>query len=178
MLDQQWEALPPPGDGAVRLIVLRLGDGAHATPERAQLSPTEALVGDRWSVSPKRSEDSHVSFIDTRVAALLTGGGERLHLPGDNFHVDFDLSEASLPVGTRLRLGTAVVEITAKPHAGCDKFRARLGEDALRWVNQKDGRGRRLRGVYARIVEEGEVTVGDRLVRAVPFPTAPVPSPR
>ena len=67
-------------------------------------------------------------------------------------------------MGTRLRLGTALVEITAKPHAGCNKFNARLGPDALRWVNEKERRARRLRGVYARVIAAGAVSVGQSVI--------------
>ncbi|HYN34266.1 MAG TPA: hypothetical protein VES40_16700, partial [Ilumatobacteraceae bacterium] len=51
-------------------------------------------------------------------------GVERIRWPlaGDQLIVDFDLSEASCPPGTRLRIGTAVIEVTAKPHTGCSKF--------------------------------------------------------
>ncbi len=163
-LERGWARLSAAsvGRGVVGLIVVRTGDGAHTSPTQVELSPTEGIIGDRWLVNPKRAANSHVSFIDSRVAQLLVGGEvDRAHLPGDNFHVDLDLSVAALPVGTRLRLGTAIVEITDKPHAGCKKFEARLGEEALRWVNDKQWRARRLRGVYATIVVGGVVAVGD-----------------
>jgi MOSC domain-containing protein YiiM len=87
-------------------------------------------------------------------------------VPGDNVIVELDLGEAALPVGTRLRLGSAVIEITAKVHAGCSKFRARMGDDALRWINAAPHRSRRLRGVFARIMSVGTVSVGDFVLRA------------
>lgn len=163
-LERGYAALPPAGSGAVRLIVVRTGDGQHATPAQVELSPTLGLVGDRWLAAPNRNEEAHISFIDTRVASLLAGGDpSRLHLPGDNFHVDLALDEASLRVGTRFRLGSALVEISPKPHFGCAKFRARLGDGALAWVNEPAFGARRLRGVYARILEPGTVQVGDAL---------------
>jgi hypothetical protein len=169
VLERGWSALPAANTlrGTVQLIVVRTGDGNHATPARAELSPECGLVGDRWLLNPKRGPDGHISLIDSRVARLLTGGVlEHVHLPGDNFHVDLDLSEGALPVGTRLMLGTARVEISAKPHAGCAKFEARLGPDALRWVNEKVRRARRLRGVYAEVLEAGVVALGDGVERA------------
>jgi MOSC domain-containing protein YiiM len=80
---------------------------------------------------------------------------------GDNFLVDLDLSEAALPVGARLRVGGAVLEVSAEPHTGCKKFRERFGGEALRWVNHRDNRALRLRGVNCRVVADGEVAVGD-----------------
>ena len=74
-------------------------------------------------------------------------------MPGDNVIVDLDLDEQALPFGIRLRLGSAVIQLSGKLHAGCHKFRARLGDQALRWVNAKQNRALRLRGVFARILE-------------------------
>ena len=66
-----------------------------------------------------------------------------------------------MPPGTRLSLGSAVVEITPQPHTGCGKFVARYGLDAMKLVNSAVGRGLNLRGVNARVVQPGTVRVGD-----------------
>ena len=166
-LERRFAAVPaPPVDGGtVQLIVVRK-EGAHEQPARARLSTARGVHGDRWADGEHPDPEAQVTLIERRVAELIAGGDrERLHVPGDNFVVDLDLSFDALPAGTRLRLGTAVVEITAKPHAGCHKFRARFGDDVLRWVNDREHRPRRLRGVNARIVEDGEVAVGDRIAR-------------
>jgi hypothetical protein len=164
-LERRWQASPVADDGTIHLFVVRTGGERHETPDRLTLSPEQGVIGDRWTTSDKRELDAQVTLMERRVAALVTGGGDRLHLPGDNVIVDLDLSKAALPVGTRLRLGTALIEVTALPHAGCDKFRARVGDEALRWVNAHDHRPRRLRGVNTRIVEGGVVTIADRITR-------------
>ncbi len=69
-----------------------------------------------------------------------------------------------LPPGVRLRLGTAVVEVSAVPHNGCVAFAERFGSDALRFVSSPNGRQHRLRGVNTRVVMSGEVRVGDPVV--------------
>ena len=51
------------------------------------------------------------------------------------------------------------------PHKGCHKFAARYGVDATRFVNSRDGLRLHLRGIYARIVERGVVTVGDTVTK-------------
>lgn len=166
-LERAWSAFPPLSRtrGTVSLIVVRgLSDAgpAHTLPARAELTPDAGLAGDRWRLAPNKAVDGQISFIERRIALLLAGGDPaRAHLPGDNFHVDLDLSEGALPAGTRLRLGTALVELTPKPHAGCGKFKERFGEDALRWVNEKERRSRRLRGVFAKVLEPGVVSLGD-----------------
>ena len=85
-------------------------------------------------------------------------------MAGDNFLVTLDLSEAALPVGTRVRLGTALLEITPDPHTGCRKFNARFGVEALQWINFRAHRARRLRGVNCRVLADGFVSVGDAVV--------------
>lgn len=147
------------------MLVVRVGDGAHETPERITLTPDDGITGDRWAQS-KRDPEAQVSFIDVRVAAILVHERAWMHLPGDNVIVDLDLDVERLPVGARLEIGSALVEITAKPHAGCTKFRERLGPESLAWINAPEHRDRRLRGVYARIVRGGEVAVGDEVRHA------------
>ena len=78
---------------------------------------------------------------------------------------DLDLSDANLPPGTRLALGTAVVEVSAEPHLGCAKFIERYGRDAALFVNSEGGRALNLRGVNARIINHGAVSVGDRVCK-------------
>jgi MOSC domain-containing protein YiiM len=166
-LERRFAAIPaPPVDGGtVRLIVVRK-EGVHERPGRAVLSTERGVHGDRWADGEHPDPEAQVTLIERRVADLIGGcDPARLHVAGDNFVVDLDLSLDAMPVGTRLRLGTALLEITAKPHAGCNKFRARYGDDVLRWVNAHEHRPRRLRGVNARVVEDGEVAVGDRIAR-------------
>ncbi len=154
--------------GRVACLVARLGDGVHRTLTSAELSPTAGLVGDRWGAQPTPATDlpSQISLIDARVvAALVEDDAGRFHTPGDNVVVDFDLDEATLPAGARLRLGSAEIEITPELHSGCKTFRERLGDDALRFVNAHEHKGRRLRGVYARVLTAGHVALGDSLVR-------------
>ena len=51
--------------------------------------------------------------MSARVVDLVAAGDrERWALAGDQIYVDFDISEANLPAGTRLALGSAVIEVT------------------------------------------------------------------
>jgi MOSC domain-containing protein YiiM len=81
--------------------------------------------------------------------------------------VDLDLSEANLPAGTRLVIGSAIVEVTDQPHTGCAKFVERFGLDAMKFVNSEIGRELHLRGINARVVQPGTIRVGDT-VRRIP----------
>lgn len=128
------------------------------------MSPVAGLVGDRWAKAWgfRRDVERQLTLMTTRVAELVCDG-QPLHLPGDNLLVDLDLSADSVGVGARLRVGAALVEITKKAHLGCKKFEARFGKGALAWVNDERGVARRLRGVNCRVVEPGEVRVGDAI---------------
>ncbi len=158
-------ALPPaPKDGGrLHLIVRRRADGQREAPERARLSPEEGVPGDRWGRRVPRKPQAQLTVIRRGVAELVANG-QPLTVSGDNLVVDLDLSAANLPVGTRLRIGKAVVEMSAKPHNGCSKFATRFGADALAFVKDPRTRDQNLRGVYWIVVEAGEVRVGDPVV--------------
>src|SRR4051812_3013058 len=148
----------PRGSGTVSLICIRVDEGEHETPDRGELTVEEGLVGDRW-VRGKADPDAQITLMNARVAQIVAANGTPAHMAGDNFQVDLDLSEEALPVGTRLRFGEALLEVSPAPHTGCKKFKERFGLDALKWVN--DNKDQRLRGVNCRVVEGGAVAVGD-----------------
>ena len=101
--------------------------------------------------------------MNSRCLSLVAGDRERWPLAGDNLIVDLDLSETNIAPGQRLKIGEAILEITAKPHNGCAKFSRRFGADALKFVNSPEGKTLRLRGVHAQVVQAGRVSVGDRI---------------
>jgi MOSC domain-containing protein YiiM len=102
-----------------------------------------------------------LNIMNSRVIALLAQEQERWQLAGDQLYIDMDLSDKNLPAGTRLALGTAVIEITAKPHSGCKKFAARFGLDAIKFVNSPLGKELHLRGLNAKVIQSGIIQVGD-----------------
>lgn len=168
-LEELWSAVPPPprDRGSVKLLCVRVAPGNHKTPQEVNLSVEHGLVGDRWSAAPEKDPDreSQVTVMNAAVAELVAAGIQALHEAGDNILVDLDIGFDNLPAGSRLRVGDAILEITATPHAGCSKFSDRFGQDALRWVNWRHWRERRLRGVNTRVVQPGRVRVGDQVER-------------
>ena len=167
-------AASPADDGVVTLIVRRPTVGERETLETGELSVAEGLVGDNWQHrGSARTEDGsahpemQLNVMNSRAADLVVGSPERRSLTGDQLLVDLDLSLENLPPGTRLALGSAVIEVTSVPHTGCDKFVARFGLDATKFVNSERGRQLRLRGLNAKVVEAGTIRVGDT-VRKVP----------
>jgi MOSC domain-containing protein len=158
----------PSDAGVVELIVRRPAEGEREVVEEGTLDVVEGLLGDNWATRGSRSTadgssnpDAQLTLMNARLAGLVAGEPERRMLAGDQLFVDFDLSEANVPAGTRLAVGSAVIEVTALPHTGCAKFSARFGSEALRFINSPVGRELHLRGVNARVVEPGVVRSGD-----------------
>jgi MOSC domain-containing protein YiiM len=155
------------------LIVRRPDVDKREAVEECQLDPSEGLVGDSWQVrgskhTPDGSANTNmqITIMNSRTAALLAQDEVRWPLAGDQLYVDMDLSDENIPPGTRLALGTAVLEVSSEPHTGCKKFAMRYGTDATKFVNSKEGRRLHLRGINAKVVQAGTVRVGE-LVRKI-----------
>jgi MOSC domain len=172
-LDRQLEhvAAAPSGVGTVELIVARPAVGERRVLDVGDVRPGVGLVGDnyleRGSSRPEGGPADPLAELNIMTAraleAVAGADRERWPLAGDQFIVDFDLSLANAPAGTRLRIGGALIEVTEKPHNGCAKFAERFGVDAARWVNSR--KDLRLRGICAVVVEPGVVSVGDEISR-------------
>ena len=155
--------------GTLELIVVRPTEGERETPEAAELTIEDGLVGDRWEAHVDTDgrvfRENQLTIASTRVLALIAEP-ERWPLAGDNLLVDMGLDKESLPVGSRLAIGdTVVVQISEVPHTGCAKFSARFGSDALKFINSPEGRELRLRGVNAHVIVPGTITAGDAVRR-------------
>ena len=163
-LESRLRALPalPKDSGRLALIVRRPADGKRETPERLRLSSEEGVPGDSWGRDPERMLDAQIAVMQFDVAELIANS-QPLTLFGDSLFVELDLSATNLTIGSRLRVGEAVVEVTPMPHDGCSKFKKRFGADALVFVNAKPTRHRNLRGIYWKVIEAGEVRVSSPL---------------
>ena len=82
-------------------------------------------------------------------------------------YIDLDLSVNNLPAGTRLTIGSAVIEVTDQPHTGCSKFAARFGVDATKFVNSPMRKHLRLRGINAKVIQSGKIQVGDIVTKSI-----------
>jgi hypothetical protein len=160
----------PKDGGVVEMIVRRPEVGEREILHEGQLDLIEGLVGDSWQRrSSKRTKDGtphpdmQLNLMNSRVVALVSQDKDRWPLAGDQLFVDFDLSEANVPAGTKLAIGSAVIEVTAEPHTGCAKFVERFGLDAMKFVNSRERQDLNLRGVNARVVRAGALRVGDTI---------------
>ena len=102
------------------------------------------------SISLESRRPSRVSYqITNRFTATVTS----------------DNSGYNLPAGTRLAIGSAVIEVSAQLHTGCAKFVERFGLDAMNFVNSSLGKSMHLRGINTRVVQPGTIRVGDRATK-------------
>jgi len=155
--------------GTVDMIVRRPEVDGREVLDTAELVVGEGLAGDNYVErgSPQTDDglahpEAQLNIMNSRYIDVLAGGDrDRWPLAGDQFFIDLDVSMANLPVGTQLRIGSALIEVAAKPHNGCAKFSARFGKAAARWVNQS--RELRRRGLCAVVVEAGAVSTGDEI---------------
>jgi MOSC domain-containing protein YiiM len=150
----------PADTGRVAMLITREHEGRRVELRRALVTVADGVPGDAWARRAPTKPEAQLAVMQHDVATLIANG-QSLALFGDNLFLDLDLSAANLPIGSRVRAGAALLEVTPKAHNGCRKFHARFGNDALRFVSEPERRHRNLRGIYLRVVEEGEVAVGD-----------------
>lgn len=176
-LEQRLEALPrmPQDEGRVALLVRKCDGGRRETLDWTVIAPDVGIPGDAWSRRAQPDRDKQIAVMRKDVAELIANG-QPLTLFGDNLLLELELSASSLPPGSRVRVGGAILEVTPMPHNGCRKFRARFGADALQFVSKPALRDRNLRGIYMRVVNGGEVRNGDP-VTVISRSRAPSPIP-
>ena len=160
----------PADGGTVVEIVVRPDRDLRELPQSCAVTPEAGIPADRWArhcthqlPDGRLNPETQLTLMNARCLALVAGSRDRWALAGDNLLVDLDLSEVNLATGQRLKIGEAILEITAKPHTGCSKFSQRFGAAALKFVNSAEGKALRLRGVHAQVIQPGRITVGDRI---------------
>ena len=162
----------PRDDGVLEAIVIRTAPGERQELESCEISLAGGTHGDHWAQGcwmstedGKPHPDVQICIMNSRCIGLIAHQRERWKLAGDNLFVDLDLRPENLPPGQRLKIGTSVIEVAAVPHTGCASFVERYGKAAVVFVNAPKGKAMRLRGIYARVVQDGRVAVGDRVVK-------------
>lgn len=160
----------PKEEGKLELIVRRPQVEEREVLPEGTLDLVHGLEGDNWKSRGSTSmpdgsanPEAQVTLMNSRVIQLLAQSRERWPLAGDQLFVDMDLSMDNLPPGTRISIGTAILEVSAKPHTGCSKFSGRFGVDALKFIGAPQRKDLRLRGINAKVVQAGTFKTGDRV---------------
>ena len=158
----------PKDQSVLDLIVSRPEEDAREVMELADLDVTVGLVGDTWQDRPSSRSangqahpDMQITLMNSRVANLLAQDKSRWQLSGDQLFADIDLSKANMPPGARISVGAAILEATDQPHTGCEKFAARFGIDALKFISTPIGKELQMRGINMKVVQSGEIKPGD-----------------
>jgi len=160
----------PADAGRLELIIVRPAEGERVLPESVRVSPERGVEGDKWQNSRGRDTPdggpdprTQVTLMNARILRLISGEEGRMPLAGDNLIVDLDLSDENMAPGQRLSVGEAVLEVTEVPHNGCGAFLDRYGRDAVKFVNSPEGKRLHLRGLHAKVITAGVVSVGDEV---------------
>ncbi|HKY55061.1 MAG TPA: hypothetical protein VJM08_12175 [Anaerolineales bacterium] len=158
----------PRDNGVLKLIVRRPNVDEREIITEGQLILIEGLEGDTWkargsshTADGSANVNAQITVMNSRAIALLAQEEERWPLAGDQLYIDMDLSHDNLSPGTRLSIGSAIIEVSAQPHSGCKKFSSRFGVEAMKFVNSPEGKRLHLRGINTRVVQAGTIRVAD-----------------
>ncbi len=137
------------------------------------LTKAHGIPGERWKTQPwLRTEDGaphpgiQVCIIPKRVLDLVWSTDAEVLHPGDTFAADIDTSEANLPSGQLVAVGSAMLRVSDVFNDACVKWKARYGSDAYDWIRAPEHRAQRLRGILCSVERDGLIGSGDVLHKA------------
>ena len=160
----------PKNFGPIETLCFRPDFGERVFSESLALSVANGVDGDRWKSKPWLTlEDGsadpriQVCILGKRVLDSVWLDRENTPYPGDTIIADLDFSEVNFPNGALIRAGTAILRVSDVFNDACVKWKVRYGVESVRWINRVDIKPLRMRGVLCEIVENGEVSLNDRL---------------
>jgi hypothetical protein len=158
----------PKTGSAVEHLCFRPGFGERRFVDQLEVTRDRGIPGERWGNAPwlKLPDGTghpgiQVSILPRRVLDLVWRDRETVLHPGDTFVCDLDTSEANLPVGQLLRVGTAVLKVSEVWNDACAKWKVRYGTPAYDWIRLPAHRALRLRGVLCSVEADGVIRLGD-----------------
>jgi hypothetical protein len=162
----------PKTDAPIHSLCVRPNRNQREFPSSLRMTRQVGIPGDRWLSSPwLRLPDGRpdpriqVSILPSRVAELVWRDRDRVPHPGDTIVADLDTSLVNLPEGSLLGAGTAVLRVSGLFNDGCAKWTVRYGRPAKDWIVAPGHSELRLRGILCEVVQDGEVTLSDRVVK-------------
>ncbi|MDQ8204448.1 hypothetical protein [Pelagicoccus sp. SDUM812003] len=169
---REWVLDAPKNHAPIITLCVRPAEGERRYVDRMEFDPEQGVVGDRWirktwmyTDDGKPDPRIQVCLLGSRILQLVQRDPQNPIYPGDNIITDLDFSETNLPIGQRLRIGTAALEVSDVFNTACSKWNERYGSDSLKWINLPRNKPHRLRGVLARVVEAGSATLTDTIVK-------------
>ncbi len=162
----------PLNHGPISMLLYRRKYNDRVFTNQLRLTRSEGVVGDFEMNNPWLERDDgspdpriQVSMLPQRVLDLCWRNRESIKHPGDQIVADLNMSLENLPTGSLIRVGTAVLRVSDLWNDGCVKWKARYGRPAYNWVHAKAHESLRLRGIFCSIEEDGDVFIGDKIVR-------------
>ncbi len=159
----------PKTDAPIHGFCTRPALNQRSFPDCLTLTRAMGIPGDRWLDKPwlrlpdgRPDPSIQVSILPTRVLDLVWRDRTQPH-PGDPIVADLDTSEANLPEGSLLQVGTAVLRVSSVFNDGCVKWKVRYGADAKAWIIAPGHPTLRLRGILCSVQQDGEVGLADRI---------------
>jgi hypothetical protein len=167
--------LAAPKDAApVLQLCFRPGFNKRSFPESLHLTRKDGIPGERFTSAPwlklpdgRGDPRIQVSILPQRVMDLVWRDRTGTPHPGDTIIADLDTSEANLPVGSLLSIGSTVLRVSDVFNDGCVKWKVRYGQAAKDWITAPGHPALRLRGILCSIERDGEIRRGD-LIRKQP----------
>ncbi len=160
----------PTTDAPIAGLCFRPALNLRRFPARLALTRAEGVPGERWLTLPwlrladgSPDPDIQVSILPQRVLDLVWRDRAGTPHPGDTIVADLNCSMASLPPGSLIRAGSAVLRVSGVFNKGCVKWKARYGADARAFIDAPGHPDLRLRGVLCAVVQDGAVALSDRL---------------
>ncbi|WP_062763020.1 hypothetical protein [Falsirhodobacter sp. alg1] len=161
----------PKDNTPVTMLCFRPATGERDFRDHLRLTRAEGIPGERWLTRPwMRLPDGsphpaiQVSILPKRVLDLVWTDHSVPH-PGDPIIADLDTSLANLPTGSLIRVGTAVLRVSGEFNDACVKWKVRYGKDAKDWITAPGHPELRLRGILCSVEEDGDVHLGDLIVK-------------
>ena len=156
-----------PGEGlgrvrrVVREVAVRVADGA-VQHRVAVAAYRRALLGETGDgrTSEGAHDDAHGAAAHAAVTYALHIAELETHVL-DTIIADLETSEANLPAGTLLGIGSAVIRVSDVFNDGCVKWKARYGKDAKDWITAPGHPPLRLRGILCSVEQDGVIACGD-----------------
>lgn len=171
-IEQRYTQLEPSPkeQGTVEMIVRRPDTLQREVVEQAEINTEKGMIGDNWYTRGSRHTDDgsahpdmQMAIMNSRIIDVIAQERDNWAPAGDQLFVDFDLSEANLPIGQRFAIGDVVLEVSPFPHKGCKKFKERYGLGASRFINDLAYEHLRLRGINVRVIQGGVIKTGDTI---------------
>ena len=162
----------PKDDVPIETLCFRPGFGERQFPDRIDVTCRGGITGERWLKAPwmKLPDGApdpaiQVSILGLRVHDAVRFNPQNMLHPGGTIITDLDCSEANMPTGTLLKIGSAVLRVSGVFNTACVKWKARYGAEAFEWINTPKYRPIRLRGLLCSVYQDGEISKEDRIVK-------------